>query len=191
MVILEDLLDIEGGGVGCWMCHDCMNALEQHMIPKISLANNLWIGDVPHQLEGLTIPEQLLIARHYPRCYIFKLFPRDYDSHLPLEQLYTAMAGNETLFEINTQEVVEMLNGQRMPSPVATLASVIAITFVGSKKLPANWLTKTFRVRRYVVHDALKWLRDNNPLYTDIQIDENRLEELPEDGVPEVLLAIV
>jgi hypothetical protein len=94
------------------MCHDCIKALEQHSIPKLSLANNLWVGNVLRELSTMTIPEQLLIARYYPQCYIFKLFPRDYGAHLPPDQLYTAMAGNASLFEMNTQEVVEMLNGQ-------------------------------------------------------------------------------
>ena len=49
-----------------------------------------------------------------------------------MDQLYSGMAGNASLFDLNTQEVVEMLEGQRMPSPVATLASVIAITFVSN-----------------------------------------------------------
>ena len=31
------------------------------------------------------------------------------------------MAGNASLFELNTQEVVEMLKGQRMLMPVASL----------------------------------------------------------------------
>jgi hypothetical protein len=137
------------------MCHDCIKALEQHSIPKLSLANNLWVGNVPHELLTMTIPEQLLIAQYYPRCYIFKLFPRDYDVHLPSDQLYMVMVGNVSLFEMNTQEVVEMLNGQRMPSPVAMLVSVIAITFVGTRKLPTDWLIKTFPVRQAVIHRAL------------------------------------
>ena len=52
------------------------------------------------------------------------------------------MAGNVSLFEMNMQEVVEMVAGQHMPSPVTTLASVIAITFLGSAKLPVDWLKK-------------------------------------------------
>lgn len=68
----------------------------------------------------LTIPEQLLIAHHYPHCYIFKLFPHDYDGRLPLDHLYSGMAGNANLFELITQEVVEMLKGERMPLPVAS-----------------------------------------------------------------------
>ena len=189
--ILRDLLEMNEGGVSCWMCFECLGSLKRHALPKFSLANNLFIGDIPSQLTALTIPEQLLIARHYPRCYIFKLFPRDCDLHLPIKQLYMGMAGNATLFEINTQEVVDMLKGQCLPSPVTTLASIIAITFIGSQKLPMDWLKKTFRVRRFVILEALKWLWKNNPIYEDIVIDSSRLEELPIDDIPETLLAIV
>ena len=190
-MVLRQLLETSEGGVGCWMCFECIRSLERRKLPKLSLANNLWIGDIPSVLTGLTIPEQLLIARHYPRCYIFKLFPRDIDSHIPLDQLYTGMAGNATLFELNTQEVVEMLKGQRMPSSVRSLASVIAITYVGSRKLPKDWLKKTFRVRREVVYEALVWLQSHNPIYADIKIDEGRLRELPDDDVPDEIMGVI
>jgi hypothetical protein len=189
--VLQHLLHHEEGTISCWMCIDCMRALERRVLPKLALANNLWIGDVPFELLNLTVPEQLLIARHYPRCYIFKLFPRDVDVHISVDQYHSGMAGNATLFELNTQEVVEMVEGQRMPSSVQILASVIAITFVGSKKLPIDWLKKTFRVRRQVVWDALTWLRIHNPIYSDIQIDQDRLKELPENDMPEELLSII
>lgn len=189
--VLRSLLDVDEGVVSCWMCFECLRPLERGTMPKFAIANNLWVGDVPSELTGLTIPEQLLIARHYPRCYIFKLFPRDVDYHVPPDRLYSGMAGNASLYDLNTQEVVEMLKGQRMPSPVGSLASVIAITFVGKRKLPADWLKKTFRVRRQVVFDALLWLRSHNPIYGDIEIDNVRLEELPEDDVPQELLSVV
>ena len=171
-IVIRGLLEVHEGAVNCWMCFDCMRSLERRLMPKMALANNLWIGDIPFELKGLTIPEQLLIARHYPRCYIFKLFPRDVDTHVSFDRLYTAMAGNASLYDLNTQEVVEMLRGQRMPSPVRALAAVIAITFVGTKRLPADWLKKTFRVRRRVVYDALMWLHEHNPIYADIHIDD-------------------
>jgi hypothetical protein len=189
--VMRELLDVDEGGVFGWLCFDCERALKRETIPRLSLANNLWIGDVPQELSMLTIPEQLVIARHYPRCYIFKLFPRDVDIHLPLDQLYSGMAGNACVFELNTDEVVEMVTGQRMPSSCRVLASVIAITFVSSRRLPTDWLKKTFRVRRIVVHDALIWLKKNNPIYSDIRIDERRLAELPNDDVPDELLAII
>ena len=39
-----------------------------------------------------------------------------------------------------------------------------------------------FRVRRGVVRAAIQWLKANNKWYSDIVIDEARLEALPEDG---------
>ena len=46
------------------MCGDCRCALE-HLtlaLPKFALTNNLHLGDVPFELMGLTILEQLLIV---------------------------------------------------------------------------------------------------------------------------------
>jgi hypothetical protein len=62
-VILRHLLEVdERGVVSCWMCFECVRTLEHRTLPKLSLANNLSLGDVPFQLSGLTIPEQL------PKC---------------------------------------------------------------------------------------------------------------------------
>jgi hypothetical protein len=161
------------------------------MVPKGMLANNLWIGDVPSQLAGLTIPEQLLIACYHPQCYIFKLFPHNHDSYIPIEQLHTGMARNASLFELNRQDMVRMLEGQFMPLLVVTLALIIAITFIGSKKLLMDWLKKTFQVRRDVIHEALVWLQKNNSIYMNIHIDRSWLNELPEDDVPYKLLSVI
>ena len=38
------------------------------------------------------------------------------------------------------------------------------------------------------MRQALLWLKANNPLYSDIEISEERLLELPEDGIPEELM---
>ena len=36
--------------------------------------------------------------------------------------------------------------------------------------------------------EGLLWLKTNNPLYQDIEISEENLLELPEDGIPEELM---
>jgi len=41
---------------------------------------------------------------------------------------------------------------------------------------------KDFRVRRHHLEGALCWLKCNNPAYGNIEIDNARLENLPEDG---------
>ena len=84
-----------------------------------------------------------------------------------------------------------MLEGQLMPHTRQMLVSVIGITLIGTKKLPKDWLKSTFRIRRRLVYECLMFLVENNPVYTDIVISHDRLMELPEDGVPDEISAIV
>jgi hypothetical protein len=171
LVLGNEVEELEDGYCA-FICIECVTALQKAKLPRFALANDLWIGDTPYQLGTLTIPEQLLVARHYPRCYIFKLYPRE-GGQMPSESLQRGMKGNISLYELNTKDVVKMLDGQMMPNAVSTLASVLAITFVGSKVLPKDWLKSTFRVRRRSVYKVLLWLKANNCLYGYICIDED------------------
>lgn len=92
---------------------------------------------------------------------------------------------------MNTDAIVAMLKGQLMPQPAVQLALVIAITYVGKKKLPKLWLKSTFRVRCRIVYEALVWLKANNKLYSDIIISPERLASLPEDNIPWEILAAI
>jgi len=58
--------------------------------------------------------------------------------------LQQGLAGNVTLYNLNVMAVTEMLEGQLLPHPVMQLASVLAVTFIGSKKLPKSWWKTTF-----------------------------------------------
>jgi hypothetical protein len=189
LVLTRCIGDLERGRM-VWICGECESALRRDALPRLALANDLWIGDVPCELTALTIPEQLLIARHYPRCYVFKLYPRE-GAHLESERLQRGMKGNVSLYELNTREVVKMLEGQKLPNRAATLASVVVITFVGGLTLPKDWLKNTFRIRRRRVYEALVWLKRNNCLYGDICIDEEQLQTLPEDGIPDEILSFI
>ncbi|KAJ7028348.1 hypothetical protein C8F04DRAFT_890402, partial [Mycena alexandri] len=153
--------------------------------PRYALANNLWLGRTPWELQTLTFPEQLLIALLYPRVYVFKLHPRSFGPKNP-STLQRGMRGTVSTYDLDTDGVVSMLAGELMPRPPAVLASVISVTYIGVGELPKNWLRTTFRVRRKVVSDALSWLKRNNPkYYGDIKIDEARIAALPEDDVPD------
>ncbi|KAG1727657.1 uncharacterized protein EDB91DRAFT_1086323 [Suillus paluster] len=94
-------------------------------MPRFALANNMWIGPIPHELAVLTLPEELLISRHFPQCYIFKLYPKDTHGADP-SHLQQGMAGNVTLYNMNTDDVAKMIEGQFLPQPVTSLASVLA-----------------------------------------------------------------
>jgi hypothetical protein len=58
----------------------------------------------------------------------------------------------------------------------------------GPRNMPERTMHGYFKVRRDYVREGLKWLSANNPLYVDIDISEARLDELPMDGVPGVIL---
>ena len=174
-----------------WICDECNRSLNHGKLPKYSLANNMWLGNPPLVLRKLTFAETLLIARHYPRCYVFKLYPKDSMRGSNPAHLQRGMAGNVTLYEVNTNAVGGMLEGQLFPQPVETLSNIIAITFIGTRCLPSNWMARTFKVRRSAVHQALQWLQANNELYRDIVISSTQLASLPEDDVPDEVNALI
>ena len=176
------------------VCGECLQELNKagEAPPKYSLANRMWIGKVPWELQVLTFPEQLLIALLYPRVYVFKLFPKRSTGASGLSNLQRAMRGNVSTYQLNTDTVASMVEGKLMPRPPAILASLISLTFVAVGEIPKPWLHTMFRVRRAVLLKALQWLKMNNPkYYGDIEISTQRLEDLPEDDVPDEINAIV
>ncbi|KAK6996194.1 hypothetical protein R3P38DRAFT_3629326 [Favolaschia claudopus] len=199
----HDLLDgklLEPAGVVCEgnvtkvrVCRECSESLIESgdHPPKHALANNLWIGRTPWQLQILTFPEQLLIALLYPRVYVFKLHPRCPGRKDP-STLQRGMRGTVSTYNLDSDGIASMLAGDLMPRPPAVLASVISVTYIGLGELPKNWLRSTFRVRRKAVFDALCWLKENNPkYYGGIRIDMGRVASLPEDDVPLEITSIV
>ncbi|KAJ3559079.1 hypothetical protein NM688_g560 [Phlebia brevispora] len=204
-IILEPEGIVSGAGaeVAINICNPCLTdlAMNKSGPPRLSLANDLWIGSVPWQLRALSLAEQQLIALLYPRIYVFKIFPKDRstreldmdgDEETKTSTLQRAMAGSVCTYELDARNVADMLEGKLMPRRLNVLSSVIAVTFVGRGRLPKAWLMRLFHVRREVVRAALLWLKANNPkYYGDIEISEEILSTLPEDDVPEEISSLV
>ena len=71
------------------------------------------------------------------------------------------------------------------------LAATIGVTFVGPRNYPQRTMPGFLRVNRVCVRRALEWLKDNNHLYADITISEERLAALPDDEVPMEITSLV
>ena len=84
------------------------------------------------------------------------------------------------------------VQGKLMPRPPAILASLITVTFIAVGQIPKKWLHSVFCVRRQAVHDALCWLKANNPkYYGDMEVSASELAQLPVDDVPDQIMAII
>ena len=171
------------------LCNSCRNQLKKDVRPSLSLANEMWIGEIPRELQNLTLPERLLLAKYYPCAYIVKLFPKQKNaSTWDRSQLHSGLKGNVSTYRLDSRKIAHMIDGSILPPPARILSATIGITFVGPKGLRESMMPAFFRVRRWRVREGLLWLKSNNPLYQDIEISEENLLELPEDGIPDELM---
>ena len=170
------------------LCNGCRNQLKKNLRPPLSLSNGMWVGDIPRELQNLTLPERLLVAKYYPSAYIVKLYPKQKNaSTWDQTQMHSGLKGNVSTYRLDSRQISHMIDGTILPPPAKILSATIGITFVGPKGVRESAMPAMFRVRRWRVRDGLLWLKVNNPLYEDIVISEERLLELPEDGIPDEL----
>jgi len=84
---------------GCnGVCSVCVESLDNERVPILALANNLWIGEIPDELQGLTYAEQLLIARvRHNRCIVkvlsgmFKMRANAISFSNPIPKIYNVL----------------------------------------------------------------------------------------------------
>ena len=120
---------------------------------------------VPHELQNLTQTEEMLIARALPimRVYITPGGRRGYSGHcIHLPQDVTKLA-----------------------TPLPGYPKDLAVIIVKVKGRDNTF--KDVTVQKQKVHTALVWLRNNNPHYSELTINE---DSLPENGVPPALMTV-
>ncbi|KAJ7301295.1 hypothetical protein DFH08DRAFT_656906, partial [Mycena albidolilacea] len=115
------VLDVDGPilAKGCThACTDCEAKLILGVTPTHSLANHLWIGEVPWQLKDLSWAEKMMIAKvRHNRCVIRVASGRG------------KLVANAIMFATPVKKVYQTL-------PLATdeLSEVLAFVFLGSAK---------------------------------------------------------
>ena len=147
----------------------CLRCSRDKKSPKkFSCQNSMIPSCVPNELQNLTQIEEMLIARALPimRVYIKPGGQRGYSGHC-----------------INLPQNVKEL-AMSLPRYPKDLAVII---------VKAKGRENTFRdvtVRKQKVHNALVWLINNNPHYSELLINEDALNSLPENGVPPDLMTV-
>ncbi|KAG6379573.1 hypothetical protein JVT61DRAFT_10077 [Boletus reticuloceps] len=192
MLLYEDAVSICDGEYYGHICRSCFKDLKVGKIPSCALANNLWVGNVPAQLSVLSLPEQVLISRYYAASYIVKLYPRSRGTRSSSGPMFnSALRGNVASYCMNTQDIARMVQGDFLPHHPNILAATIGVTLVGAKNIPDRSLPGFLHVSRQRIRDALVFLKENNPFYEHVQISEDNLSLLPDNGVPVQLIAVV
>lgn len=136
---------------------------------RYSNENDMWPGEVPACLQGLSQVEEMLIARACPIMCVFRKHggQRGYRGHV-----------------LNLpQDIQGFLD--RLPCNVNDLP-VLLLRRYGEDNTHTE-----LRVRRSRILSALQWLQQNNPFYCNIIIDQTALQRLPDGGVPPDLLVAV
>ena len=143
-------------------CTACKNDKKQGKILRYGPENNGFMEKAPECISKLNVTEKMLISR---ACMIGKIF---------------RLTGGQLGYKGHIINIAQDV--QKLASSLPRLPSEIE-TFVVCK--PGQKIEeKQLRVRRKNIQEALVYLQKNNPMYNKIVIDENRLSQLPDDGIP-------
>ena len=167
-------------------CKDCYSHIRKSKTPPLSLANNLLLGDVPPELQGLTVVEESMIARCRAKICIIQLKAQE-NSVLPNAQ--RALHGHIIIYPQKPDNLLHVL-----PPTINEACTPICVVFVGSRPPSQQWLrekAKPLIVRQERVRTALLWLKEHNPLYRDVIVDEETLKDLPENDILPVHIQMV
>jgi hypothetical protein len=154
------------------VCPICIDSLENKKMPTLALANGLWVGQIPDELNDLTYAEQLLIARvRHNRCIVkvssgmFKMRANAISFSNPMPKIYNVL-----------------------PPPIEEMDEVLAFIYTGPcKPTKADFKRTPLLVRRLKVSKALHWLKLNHIDYYDCEISDKNLASYPEEGPPVVV----
>lgn len=152
------------------LCQTCHNVLRSHRLPANALANGRWVGSTPPALQSLSYVEQLIIAKYRHSFCVAQVTTSG--------QRY--LAANVIVFGQPVDRVYTTL-----PPPRADIEACLAILFVGSARPSDEDVRRTpFLVRHRKVMAALRWLKLNHPLYTDLTISQANMDSYPQDTPP-------
>ena len=151
------------------VCPICIDSLENKKMPTLALANGLWVGQIPDELNDLTYAEQLLIARvRHNRCIVqvssgmFKMRANAISFSNPMPKIYNVL-----------------------PPPIEEMDEVLAFIYTGPCKPTKEDFKRTpLLVRCLKVSKALHWLKLNHIDYYDCEISDKNLASYPEEGPP-------
>ncbi|KAJ7765893.1 hypothetical protein DFH07DRAFT_692386, partial [Mycena maculata] len=120
-----------------------------------------------------------MIARCRSKCWIIQL--REENQDLVLQSIQHGIKGHIIVYPQQPSKVADIL-----PPSIEEITTPVCVLFVGSSAPTPEWLreyAKPLAVSAARVRAALQWLKQHNPLYQDITINEECLQQLEQNPV--------
>jgi hypothetical protein len=155
------------------VCTDCTSALNKCQIPKFNPKNNLFCSKLPDELHDLNWVEEKACAIYHASIQVTRSFGSTSTEEDPL-----VLHGNMCAHAANVISTAEVL----LRSP-ADVRGMISVVFAGSRKPSKSQLKHQFLVRKHKIINFLYWLKNNNALYKNVQIDESVTNSYPDEDV--------
>ena len=179
MIDPEGIKQDEEGHMQLQLCKTCYNSLRKRKTPPLSLANGTYLGPIPSELSDLTPVEEAMIARCRAKCWIIQL--KEDSPTIVMPETQQGVHGHIIIYPQRPSEIAKVL-----PPSINDLLTPICVLFVGANTPSLEWLrekAKPLCIRREKVRNALKWLKENNHLYADIEINNDVLNSLDDNHI--------
>jgi hypothetical protein len=173
----------ENGNESLSLCKDCHSALKKGKVPALSMANLTYLGPGPKELSDLTVVEEAMIARCQSKCWVIQLKeedPNNENTVLP-PNVQCGVKGHIIIYPQQPSEIAHLL-----PPNINDVLIPICVLFIRSSPPSHEWLKKKAKplcIRREKLWAALNWLKRNNPLYNDIEINHAVLDSLEDEQI--------
>ncbi|CAF1039401.1 unnamed protein product, partial [Brachionus calyciflorus] len=164
--ILQSVLKTENLSYPLKICSlYCIKDLKNNRVPKFSVLNNMKLYDPPECLKKLNFFEQLLIKQGSSFQTISKLENLCNKKRDP-QKLFKAIKGLTIFLPLETNETI---NHIKHTLPCFDNLNILVDTLPNDKSQIFSYL-----IDLKDVEIALKWLQENNPLYSKIKIDVSK-----------------
>ncbi|KAE8233259.1 hypothetical protein CF326_g1708 [Tilletia indica] len=183
LALHRDGVHIEGGVAELDICGDCHSAVTANppKLPSLALANDNIRGHLPDHLQDVTWLEERLCAKYLASAYIVRLY--DLTAPGAEDERQRVMKGHACSFPLNT-----VSTAAKLPWAVDGNAALLSCIVIGPRKPRVQDLRNVFKIRRNKVQDLLLYLREHCKGYPQFSLDENALNSLPDDDVPELIM---
>lgn len=159
-------------------CMTCYRQIIESKPPKFGSTSQINVctcQNYPDALNDLTLVEEAVIARAHPVISILKLRP----AGASLSASYQRIRGHAVVLPQNPGPLLTLL-----PSSSLELHDVIRVVWAGKRPHTEGDIRPFGRIRKNKILEALIWLRENNPLYGDIDINHTLLDNWEDEFVP-------